>query len=74
MFTVEEINLMCVYNISSRTALMNALCDAMPDFDEEGMREIAETALVKLEGMSDKAFTAITLTPSYDFEDAETGS
>ena len=73
-FTVEEINLMCVYDTSNRATLINDLRTAMPDFDEEGMSEIAETALAKLEGMTDEAFSALVLTPEYDDPDGENGA
>jgi hypothetical protein len=69
MFTVEEINLMCVFDTSNKAALINDLRAAMPDLDEDDMREIAETALAKLEGMTGETFVTLTLTPEYDEPD-----
>ena len=71
MFTVEEINLICIFDISGRAALIDGIRAALPDFYEPEMREIAESALGKLETMTDAEFSAIDLTPEYDFEDDE---
>jgi len=69
VFTVEEINLMCIFDTSGRVALMNDLHAALPDFYEREMKEIAESALGKLEFITDAEFPVIELTPDYDFED-----
>ena len=71
MFTVEEINLMCIFDTSGRAALINDLRAAMPDFYEPEMREIAESALGKLEIITDAEFPVADLTPEYDYEDDE---
>ena len=70
-FTIEEVNLMCIFDMSGRDAIIQSLHNAIPDFDEPEMREIAETALAKLEAMTDAAFSRLVFTPEYDSEDDE---
>lgn len=69
-FTVEEENLVCIFDTSSRDTLIGGIREAMPDFDEPELREIAENVLHKLETMSDLEFSAIYFTPAY-FDDEE---
>ena len=70
-FTVEEENLICIYDTTSRGALMNALRTAMPDFDEPEMRELAGNVLRKLDGMSDEDFSELVFSPAYSNEEQE---
>ena len=71
IFTVEEENLVCAFDTSSRNALMKGIRDAMPDFEENEMREIAESALRKLEAMTGAEFTALILSPVYNDDESE---
>ncbi len=69
-FTVEEENLLCIFDTSSRAALMDGLITAMPDFEEAELIEIAGNALLKLENMSDADFASLMFSPEYfDTED-----
>jgi len=72
-FTVEEMNLICVFDTNDRAALVTAMRDTMPDFENDDMREIAQTTLAKLEGMTDEAFAALIMTPAYDGPDDGNG-
>ena len=74
IFTVEEENLICVFDASNRAALIDGICGALPNFDadEPEMREIAESALIKLDAMTDAEFSALTFNPAYDGGDDET--
>jgi len=65
IFTVEEENLICIFDISSRTALINELRAAVPEFDEPEMCEIAVNVLAKLDVMSDAEYSALTFYPEY---------
>jgi hypothetical protein len=75
IFTVEEINLICVFDTSDRGKLKNELSSAAANFDtgnaesDAEMREIAANALAKLGGMSDADFAALELYPEYSDED-----
>jgi hypothetical protein len=71
-FTVEEINLMCIFDTSSRIALMMALTAAIPGFDEPELIEIAEDILNRLSLLSDKDFAALELCPAFgDYDEQE---
>jgi len=71
-FTVEEINLMCIFDTSSRDALIAELTEAVPDFEEPELAEITETVLGKLSKMSGTDFAALELYPEYEeFDEKE---
>ena len=65
-FTVEETNLMCIFDTSSRDTLIAELMAAVPEFDEPELGEIAENVLAKLEKMSDAEFSALELYPEFE--------
>jgi hypothetical protein len=73
-FTVEEINLMCVFGADSRAELIADLMTAARDFDEPELIEIGANILAKLYKMSDADFDALELYPEYndydDFDDS----
>jgi hypothetical protein len=71
-FTVEEVNLMCIFDTSSRAALMSELTAAMRDFSDEELLDIVENALTKLGKMSDGDFAALTFYPEWgDYDEQE---
>jgi hypothetical protein len=71
-FTVEETNLMCIFDTAGRQRLISELTAAMPGFGDGELAEIAESALAKLEKMSGDGFDALTLYPVYDdYEESE---
>ena len=70
-FTVEEENLICIFNTGNRTALIQSITDAIPDFDEPRMDEIAESAIKKLNEMTDAEFAALELYPEYGDNDEQ---
>ena len=72
LFTVEEVNLMCIFDTGSRDALITELTAALPEFDEPELAWIAESALNKLAGMDDAVYAALELYPEYeDYEETE---
>lgn len=71
LFTVEEINLMCIFDMSSRNALMSDLIATTGDFEDEEILEIAIAILQKLATMSDEDFAAIDPFPEYGDYDEE---
>jgi len=71
VFTVEEINLMCIYDTSSRLALIDALIDAMGDYENDELFEIAVSAADKLSVMSDADFAELNLLPEYEEKEAD---
>lgn len=59
LFTIEEINLLCIYSTVTRLALLADLNAALPDIYEPEMREIFNTAIAKLEGMTDAEYAEV---------------
>ena len=67
-FTFEEMNLMCIYNTGSRTGLINALTEMRGELspEEAELRELTDSALGKLQAMSDAEFAELELFPDFD--------
>jgi len=71
IFTVEEENLICAFDVNDRDAVIAAIRGVMPDFEEDEMREIAESALRKLDAMTGAEFSALILSPVYNDDESE---
>ena len=67
-FTFEEINLMCIYNTGSRTGLIDSLREMRGELspEETELRELTDSALGKLQTMSDAEFAELELYPDFD--------
>lgn len=69
-FTIEEINLMCIYDTGTRQGLMDALkamhSDLLPE--EAQLRQLTENVLARLNGMTDDEYAQMqeSLIPAYD--------
>ena len=69
-FTIEEINLMCIYDTGTRQGLMDALkamySDLLPE--EAELRQLTENVLARLNGMRDDEYAQMqeSLIPAYD--------
>jgi len=61
LFSVEETNLMCVHDTSTKAALIADLRDKMPDTHDPDMVDIYRSAIGKLEKISDNEFDEIGL-------------
>ena len=59
VFSVEETNLMCIFDTSSKTALLADLRCSLPDILDPDMRDIYMSATEKLEKLSDSEFAKI---------------
>ncbi len=60
-FTVEEINLMCVFEGQDRMGMVADIKNVIPRIQASDMVELAEQVLEKLEAMSDEEFAQVTL-------------
>ena len=67
IFTVEEINLMCIYDTGGRAALLSDLKQGLADVYEPDMREIFATAIAKLERITKDDFADIGFYIADDF-------
>ena len=71
-FNIEEVNLMCIFDTSSRAALIAEITAAIPEFEEPELTEIAENVLGKLATITDADFSALELYPEYeDYDEME---
>ena len=57
-FTIEEINLMCIYNTGTRTGLIEALENMTGHLtkEETELRGLAESVIARLRSMTDSDF------------------
>ena len=60
-FTVEEINLMCVFEGQDRTGMIADIKNVITHIQDSDMVELAEQAIGKLEAMSDEEFAGVAL-------------
>ena len=70
-FTNDEMNLMCIYQSDSRSGLFAALTEMRGylDEDEAELRELTDSALRKLGGITDKQFAELELVPDFDADE-----
>ena len=66
-FTFEETNLLCIYNAGSRTGLIETLTEMRGELspEEAELRELTDSALGKLQAMSDTEFSELALYPDF---------
>jgi len=74
-FTLEEINLMCIYGTDTREGLIREL-EAMSthlEVDEAELLELTNSVLHKLRNLTNDEYTALsdTLIPDYEEEQEE---
>ena len=60
-FTVEEINLMCVFEAKWRIELIEDIDRVLPHLDDKDMDELANRVIGKLQNMTDEEFAEIVL-------------
>lgn len=60
-FTVEEVNLMCVFEGQDRRGMIADIKNVIPHIQDSEMVELAGQVLGKLEIMSDEEFAEIEL-------------
>lgn len=66
-FTFEETNLLCIYNTGSRTGLIETLTEMRGELspEEAELRDLTDSALGKLQAMSDTEFSELALYPDF---------
>ena len=67
-FTFEATNLLCIYNTGSRAGLVEALTEMRGELlpEETELRELTDSALSKLQAMSDAEFAELELYPDFE--------
>lgn len=56
MFTVEESNLLCIFEGESRSKVIEDIEMVLPYLDDSDMEELSRRVIEKLQGMTDKEF------------------
>ena len=69
-FTQDEMNMLCIYNGSSREKTITELREMRTylEPDETELRELTDSTLAKLEKISDAEFDKLDLIPDFDEE------
>ena len=68
-FSAEEINLMCIFDTSDRDSLLSDLRAGLADVYDPDMREVFESAVEKLERLSDEEFSEIGFYIADEFDE-----
>ena len=70
-FSIEEINLMCIYDTGTRAGLIEELKNIMPEltFDDEELAELVQMTIKKLAEISDQEYRNLILIPDFKEED-----
>ena len=70
-FSIEELNLMCIYDTGTRSGLMAGLEKIALELapEDEELSELIQSALKKLTAMSDQEYGELILVPDYKEED-----
>lgn len=70
-FSIEELNLMCIYDTGTRSGLMAGLKKIALELapEEAELAELIQSALKKLTTMSDQEYGELVLVPDYKEED-----
>ena len=71
LFTVEEMNLICIYDHSTRCSLRNDLITALHDVYEPDMISLFGTVLAKLDAITDEDFAQIGFYAADEFDEVE---
>ena len=72
-FTIDELNLMCIYDTGSRMGLIEALSTMREQLeaDETELMQMTNSAIKKLCAMSDEDYAAMELFPDFNEEDMD---
>jgi hypothetical protein len=70
-FTVEQVNLLCIFDTGTRADCIEDITFSLQYFDEPELREIAESTLAVLQTMTDDEFSAHSFCPAYYNDEEE---
>jgi hypothetical protein len=69
IFSVEETNLMCIFDTKDKAALLAELQESLTYIDDPDMRDIYESTISKLESISDEDFSGAGFYIADDYTD-----
>lgn len=70
-FTVEEMNLMCIYDTGSKASLINGIVNGMEDAGEPELLGLMQSIVDKLNRLTEQEFLQISFSPEFGFEEYE---
>ena len=70
-FSIEELNLMCIYDTGTRAGLITGLEKIALELapEEAELSDMIQSALLKLTAMSDEEYGELILVPDYKEDD-----
>ena len=69
-FTIEEINLICIYSGMNRIMAIEGIAEILPEIDyDQYMLEFACSDLNKLSVITDEEFLDMNLTPAWEMDE-----
>ena len=70
-FSIEELNLMCIYDTGTRSGLIAGLKKIYLELapEEAELSDMIQSALMKLTAMSDEEYGELILVPDYKEDD-----
>ena len=70
-FSIEELNLMCIYDTGTRAGLITGLEKIALELapEEAELSDMIQSALMKLTAMSDEEYGELILVPDYNEDD-----
>lgn len=68
-YSLEETNLMCIYDCTTRSGLIGNLEDAMEYVDDPEMLRLMEQTIDKLQRTTDAQFAELPLVPTWEDTD-----
>ena len=70
-FTVDEMNIISIYDTSGRGNVISEMKQALPFVDDKEIRKIMTAAILKLEHMTDTEFSGLEFLSDTEPEDLE---
>ena len=69
-FTIEEINIICIYSGMNRIKAIEGIAEILPEIDyDQYMLEFACSDLNKLSVITDEEFLDMNLTPAWEMDE-----
>ena len=70
-FTDDELNLICIYDTKSKSALIDDLQRALPYIEEGELKSITKSVLSKFRAMSNAEFSCMEFSPTIGGDEYE---
>lgn len=70
-FTVEEMNLMCIYDVRSKRGLIRSMVKSLPFVEDDELKMLMQSLVERLDHMDDAAFSTIVFAAAFDDDESE---